>query len=80
LNGGICDEGFGSNITCNCSEGFSGPQCEIDLDFCTDNYCLNGGTCIEGLGTTITCMCPPGITHPTCKSIHSTVLKLNHIP
>ena len=59
-NGGTCIEG-----TCNCPDGFSGPQCEIE-DLCiTQNVeCMNGGVCDEG-----NCDCPTGFIGESCENV-----------
>ncbi len=50
-NGGICDEG-----RCDCPEGFSGTNCEINL--CAD--------CVNGNCTTGDCVCNPGYEGDNC--------------
>ena len=49
LNGGTCNEEFGTMTTCDCAAGFTGANCSVDLDFCDEGTCLNGGTCNEDL-------------------------------
>ncbi|MFK7772690.1 MAG: hypothetical protein AB8F94_11145 [Saprospiraceae bacterium] len=62
-NGGICEEG-----SCNCPDGFSGVNCEIE-DLCvTQNVdCQNGGTCFDGA-----CDCPEGVIGSNCESFDPT--------
>lgn len=41
---------------CECDEGFTGDNCEIDINECAQRPCLNGGRCIDGVNN-FTCDC-----------------------
>lgn len=45
-HGGICIDGLNS-YTCNCMPGFTGTNCETNIDDCIANPCRNGGSCID---------------------------------
>ncbi|XP_060578614.1 sushi, von Willebrand factor type A, EGF and pentraxin domain-containing protein 1-like isoform X2 [Ruditapes philippinarum] len=51
---------------CICSSGFSGEQCQLLPDYCTDNNCKNGATCVNGTGN-YTCKCPYGYRGDLCE-------------
>ena len=49
-------------------EGFTGNQCQINIDDCNINgkhLCQNGGRCVDGVNT-YTCDCPPNYTGAYC--------------
>ncbi|KAL5018347.1 hypothetical protein ScPMuIL_004069 [Solemya velum] len=61
-NGGKC-ESFGSERKyCVCKDGFTGDECETDIDDCELNPkgCLYNGTCSDGINS-YSCNCLPGI-------------------
>ncbi|EDO30024.1 predicted protein [Nematostella vectensis] len=55
-NGGTCHFKSPGVFSCTCAAGFSGNQCETDIDDCLGISCLNGGQCIDR-GHTYTCNC-----------------------
>lgn len=42
-----------------CMPGYTGQNCEIEINECQSHPCQNGGTCIDLVGHYI-CSCPPG--------------------
>lgn len=64
LNGGTCLESDGSYM-CQCSDQFSGPQCEVALDPCASNPCLHGAKCVN-LKNDFHCECPPKLSGKRC--------------
>ena len=61
---------------CNCSAGWSGAECQTDIDECVSVPCANGGQCIESnssaMGTvsvavgSFMCNCSSGWSGSTC--------------
>ncbi|XP_030375675.1 fat-like cadherin-related tumor suppressor homolog [Scaptodrosophila lebanonensis] len=62
-NGGICEEGDGVSH-CMC-RGYTGPNCEIDVNECENQPCGNGATCINEAGS-FRCICPAYLTGASC--------------
>ena len=56
-NGGTCLD-LEIGFECQCPEGITGKQCEVNIDECLDNPCIKG-ECIDGLNE-YTCQCEPG--------------------
>lgn len=48
------------------SLGFTGTNCEVNIDDCPGHICQNGATCIDGINT-YTCQCPPTYTGTYCS-------------
>lgn len=44
-HGGTCTNTGQGSYTCTCAEGYSGTNCEEEIDDCIHHPCLNGGTC-----------------------------------
>jgi len=57
MNGGSCENSIGG-FTCHCAQGWTGLNCEQDVDECAADSpaCQNGGTCINSEGS-FSCEC-----------------------
>ena len=68
---GVClDNTFGPP-SCDCSVGFTGRVCEINIDDCSTNPCGENGLCLDGVGNFI-CECAPGFSGHLCnEGIHT---------
>lgn len=64
-NGGTCESGPGW-FRCVCAQGFSGPDCRINVNECSPQPCLGGAKCIDGIGG-FTCICPKGRRGSRCE-------------
>jgi hypothetical protein len=63
-NSGICVNGD-DDYTCECAPGYTGTDCEIEIDECEASPCANGD-CIDGVGG-YTCECLPGWEGTNCE-------------
>lgn len=63
-NGGTCVDKVNA-YQCICPSGFTGSNCETNIDDCHGNPCLNGGTCID-LVNHYRCQCVPGFVGTLC--------------
>ena len=44
LHGGQCED-LVLDFLCHCRPGYSGRNCEVDVDECAAQPCVNGATC-----------------------------------
>nr|XP_058950220.1 neurogenic locus notch homolog protein 2-like [Pocillopora verrucosa] len=78
-NGGTCVPQYNTkSYVCVCAIGFTGKDCQTNINDCKDDPCLHSGTCIDRLNS-FDCGCPPGFLGPRCEnvsglSINSTIL------
>lgn len=63
-NSGTCAAN-GSDYTCACAPGFTGKNCEVDVDDCASSPCVNGD-CTDGVNQ-YTCACAPGFEGKNCE-------------
>jgi len=53
---------------CDCSgTGYTGAQCEIQLNECASDPCKNGGTCVDGIQS-FSCLCLPTFSGSICEN------------
>ncbi|XP_072701981.1 neurocan core protein [Ciconia boyciana] len=65
LHGGTCHAN-GTVCGCSCAPGFTGENCEIDIDDCLSSPCQNGGTCIDEVNSFV-CLCLPSYGGSRCE-------------
>ncbi|XP_059200426.1 protein crumbs homolog 1-like [Centropristis striata] len=51
---------------CVCEPGYSGIQCEVEVDTCENNNCSKGATCLKGFQS-YACVCPRDLTGQYCE-------------
>ncbi|KAE8583490.1 hypothetical protein XENTR_v10020541 [Xenopus tropicalis] len=51
---------------CRCQQGFTGPNCSVNIDECESWPCLNGGTCTDLINGFL-CNCASGYTGFDCS-------------
>ena len=72
LNGGKCvdlgDIKHGDHYyKCVCQPGFTGKNCETNINECDPSPCLNGANCVDGVND-YTCKCAAGYTGKDCET------------
>ena len=61
----MCISGLDS-YSCKCQGGYTGKNCQIDIDDCAATPCQNGGSCVDGLKS-YSCQCPTGYSGVNCE-------------
>src|SRR5690606_23902278 len=55
-NGAECQDNGNGAYVCVCKMGFTGQNCETQIDMCASNPCHNGGLCLSYAGG-YSCIC-----------------------
>lgn len=66
MNGATCVDQI-DGYMCLCVPGYSGIQCQTDIDECASTPCHFGGTCLHTLNG-YTCLCIPGYSGLQCQT------------
>jgi hypothetical protein len=71
-HGATCTEGGdgggsggGAGYACACNAGFTGPDCDTNVDGCASYVCAHGGLCVDGVNGPV-CMCIDGFAGDKC--------------
>jgi hypothetical protein len=65
-HGSTCING-NNGYVCTCAPGFSGYNCETDINECGSQPCQNGGTCIDHVNS-FSCQCLSGFSGALCQN------------
>ncbi|PAV78411.1 hypothetical protein WR25_15182 isoform Q [Diploscapter pachys] len=70
LQGDCITDPLTGNYQCICHPGYTGKNCDQDIDECAinPNRCYNGGICVNKLGG-YDCMCPEGYKGEFCEDL-----------
>ncbi|XP_053388454.1 uncharacterized protein LOC128551583 [Mercenaria mercenaria] len=67
-NNGKCSRvGYTKDFLCTCLPGYTGLQCQIDINECASNPCLHGATCFDLINEYF-CGCISGYTNVNCQT------------
>ena len=61
---GDCKNIGRGQYTCVCQPGYTGTNCDQEVDECASQPCQNDGTCSNGLPGKFNCKCPLGKPNP----------------
>ncbi|KAL3052736.1 hypothetical protein OYC64_005292 [Pagothenia borchgrevinki] len=66
VNGATCMNTGQGSYTCTCLPGFTGVNCELEMQECDSNPCRNGAICTN-LESGYMCTCPQGFEGSHCE-------------
>ena len=75
LNGGFCTS-LSRDFTCSCLLGFTGDQCDEEIDACASQPCSPGSVCVRRIGM-YECQCGEGKWGLRCNLTSPYVLKVS---
>lgn len=71
-NHGLCLDRNVTSYRCLCEAGYTGSDCEIDIDDCAGSPCFNGD-CVDKVNGYL-CECPAGFEGIRCQTSECAVL------
>ena len=64
-HGALCDD-LPKGYQCLCPPGYTGPDCDVNIDDCNHDLCLNNATCVD-LVASYHCDCGAGFEGEHCQ-------------
>ena len=58
--------------TCECTAGYTGPRCEVNIDDCQSAVCPNNSMCVDGVND-YKCICDPDFMQDGKKCVQNPV-------
>ena len=71
INGGTAT-GFTGDCGCSCAPGYSGTNCEVNINECAPIPCQHGGVCSDGIAS-YSCACADGYSGENCEIANACV-------
>ncbi|WAR06690.1 CUBN-like protein, partial [Mya arenaria] len=66
MNGAVCQNVDSNSYRCVCQPGYTGQNCQTDVDDCASSPCQNGGSCTDRLNGYL-CTCTDSNTGSNCE-------------
>jgi hypothetical protein len=63
----MCTDQGTNAYSCQCPAGYTGTNCQTNINDCSPNPCMNGGSCTDGVNS-YTCACTGGYTGAQCQT------------
>ena len=63
----LCAQNFGVSDCTQCVPGFTGPNCDANINNCGGVDCNGNGQCLDGVAT-FQCVCDPGFIGEICQT------------
>jgi|EP01047_Picozoa_sp_COSAG01_P016797 hypothetical protein len=64
-HGGSCSPNGTTSYSCSCPAGYTGTDCELNVDDCLSSPCQNSGVCADGVNQ-FQCVCASGFSGDLC--------------
>ena len=70
MHGDCSDDILAEAYSCACHDGYTGGNCDVDVDDCASNPYCGLGSCSDGFLSYV-CVCDDGVTGSQCDTLVS---------